>query len=664
MEPTRTEFLFMPGPLPKLLFYTLTFASLGWMVWQFVAMARTWRRGKPDEPKRPWWPEVASLILGQRKVQGSRPKGGGPMHLLIFYGFMALLMATTLLALATYAPMVGLPNWHKGAYYLAFEATFDVLGACFVAGCAWALFRRLGVGRPATLQGDRTDVAALVILFTCGLTGYLLEAARIAADPHPWDVWSPVGYGLSPILGQLAPSAYVGLWWFHMAWVWAFFVMLPRMRLRHLVVATVTAANRPARAMGALAKVSMEQVEATGKVGAVETGDLTRWHLTSLDACMECGRCTEVCPANGVGKTLDPRGIVQGIRAAEGNPLLEKLTEDDLWACTTCHACVEACPVSIRHVDLIVDVRRNLVAEGKLAGPQAVMLRQVGSTGHAWGQPVSEREQWMKGLNVPLCREGQPFDFLLWVGCAGATDPGAVKTTKAVATLLQWAGVSFACLGQEEACTGDPARRTGDEFTFQELAGQNANVFAKYGVTKVVTACPHCFNSLKNEYGDFGSQMEVLHHSQLLARLVREGRLAPADVPGGVTLHDPCYLARVNDEADAPRALLGAETDFNRDVSLFVRENLHPLPVASQLVEPAHHAQRTLCCGAGGGRMWADDAPGQRPADRRAEELLATGAETVAVACPFCRIMLDPALTGKTRVADVAELLLEANRQP
>lgn len=660
MQPTRTEFLFMPGPVPKAVFYILTFASLAVMTGQFVVMARAWWRGKKNEPALPWWPEVARLVLGQRKVKGSRPRSGAPMHLMLFYGFVALTLATTLLAMATYAPLVGIPNWHRGAYFLLYEATFDVLGAMFVVGCVWALARRLGAGRPPTLKGDKTDIAALVILLVCGVTGFVLEAARMAADPHVWDVWSPVGHGLAQVIGPLSPPVYVGLWWFHMAWVWAFFVMLPRMRLRHIVVGTLVATQRPARPMGALAKVAMEDVEATGVVGAVEAKDFSQWHLASLDACMECGRCTEVCPANGVGKTLDPRQIVQGVRTAGDSPLLDSLREDDLWACTTCHACVEACPVSIRHVDLIVDVRRNLVAEGKLAGPQAMMLRQVGSTGHAWGQADNVREDWMKGLDVPLCRDGAPFEYLFWVGCAGATDPGAVKTTKAVARLLRAAGVSFACLGREEACTGDPARRTGDEFTFQAMAEQNTSVFGRYGVTKVVTACPHCFNSLRNEYGDFGAEMEVWHHTQLLAKLVQEGKLEPASADGGVTLHDPCYLARVNNEADAPRALLGVESDFNEDISLWARETLHPLPVVTGLVEPERHAQKTLCCGAGGGRMWADDAPGHRPADRRAQELLATGAPTIAVACPFCRIMLEPALADR-RLADVSELLLEAN---
>ena len=273
----------------------------------------------------------------------------------------------------------------------------------------------------------------------------------------------------------------------------------------------------------------------------------------------------------------------------------------------------------------------------------------------------------MKGLDIPLCRDGAPFEFLLWVGCAGATDPGAVRTTRAVAELLKRAGVSFACLGQEEACTGDPARRVGDEFLFQDRAGQNVGVFEKYKVQKVVTACPHCFNTLKNEYGDFGASLTVMHHSQLLAELVTAGLLLAAAPDGGeVTYHDPCYLARINNESDAPRRTLGDETNLNNDAAPVIAWLEEDPDSHRNLAEPAHHGRKTLCCGAGGGRMWMDEAPEMRPANNRVAELRATGAKTVATACPFCRIMLEPALNpvgaDELRLLDLAEMLQEANR--
>lgn len=639
-EPGRTEFLHHPLG-SKIAFYVLIFSSLGYCAWNFWKRIQTWKRGKPNNWKSEAISNIRTYILAQKKVRSSRPTSGAPMHLLIFYGFMALLLATTLLAMATYAPILGIPNWHTGTYYRVFELTFDLLGLLFVIGCGWAIVRRYSA-RPKGMGNDQRDAWALVLLFGLGLTGYLVEAGRIANSPSGNDHASPVGQALAPLFGAIGAGGYLTIWWIHAILVAGLFIALPHLKLRHLVFATATAASRPEWPMGQLQPISMEEVEQTGKIGVAETIEFTRWHIGSLDACMECGRCTEVCPANGVGKILDPKLIVQGIKSASG-PILDQVSEEALWACTTCHACVEACPVLIRHTDLIVDVRRNLVAEGKLSGTGAVMLRQTTSTSHAWGAPSGSREDWMKDLEVPLARDRKTFDVLFWVGCAGATDPAAVKTTRAVAQLMKKAGVDFACLGNEEACTGDSARRIGDEFLFQEMAMRNVGVFGKYEFKRILTACPHCLNTLKNEYGQFEGNYEVLHHTQMLHQLVKSGKLAPIDADG-LTYHDPCYLARVNDESDAPRGLLRR---------------------ADMLKEPPHRAQKTLCCGAGGGRMWMEEPPEQRPGNRRAEELIVTGAKTVAVACPFCRIMLDASIKqvspDEIRLVDMAELLHEAN---
>lgn len=661
----------MDSPLWKAVFYLLTFASLGVMAWQFWLQSREWKKGKPVHRRFDWFAGVLKYAIGQKKVQGSRPTSGAPMHLMLFWGFLSLLVATTLLAVATYSPLIGLPNFHRGLYYLVYESTFDLLGLFFVAGVVWALVRRWRVVRDASspISHVPSDWWALLLLLVLALTGYVLEAARIASDPKAWDSWSFVGYAMAQLIGPISPSTYVSVWWFHMVWVWTFFAVLPRMKLKHMVTATLTAAGRPESPMGRLEPITMEQVEATGKIGVDVATEFDRWTLMSLDACMTCGRCTEVCPANGVGKSLNPKQVVADIHRAlvadENVPA--SVSEDALWACTTCNACVEACPVSIQHVSMIVDARRNLVAEGRLSGTGAVMLRQVGSTGHAWGQPSSGREDWMKGLDVPLCRDGVEFEYLFWVGCAGATDPGAVKTTRAVARLLSKAGVRFACLGHEESCTGDPVRRIGDEFLFQEQVAKNGGVLAKYGVKKIVTACPHCMNTLRNEYPDFMERCEVFHHTEVLAGLVAEGRLIAADPGDGeTTFHDPCYLARVNGTADAPRSLVGDETHMDSDESAIVHALSSPSDGVRQLAEPAHHGRKTLCCGAGGGRMWMEEEPDQRPSSRRARELIQTGARQVAVACPFCRIMLDAGLrqesSSEIRLVDLAEMLDEANR--
>ncbi|MDX2064423.1 MAG: (Fe-S)-binding protein [Fimbriimonadaceae bacterium] len=670
--PTREEFLFFSLP-EKLLFYALAIVTFGYIGWTLYGRVRQWQLGRPVDELRPGWKywlptrdaaskwlrNIGTCVLAQRKVRSSRPRTGAPMHLLIFYGFLALTLATTLLAIATYSPV----NFHGGNYYLWYELIFDTLGLLLAVGLVWAIIRRAKAARDGAtavaetrhedqrkdqrrypISHHASDMAVLILLLALTLNGYWLEAARISANPQPWDQWSWVGYAIAQMQGPFSPVQYKAVWWFHIVLVMGFFALIPHLRIRHVLLAIASTAGTPDKPMGQLRTIPMEEVEQTEQIGAKRPRDFSRWHLMSLDACMECGRCTEVCPAWNVGKALNPKQVVQHLRDGLATPedeLAPRVTEEALWQCTTCNACVEACPVNIQHVDMIVDLRRNLVSEGQLSGSAAVMLRQTASTKNAWGTPAREREKWMEGLDIPLCRDGATFEYLFWVGCAGATDANAVRTTKAVAALLKRAGVSFACLGQEEACTGDPARRVGEEFLFQEAAATNQTVFERYGVRKVVTACPHCFNTLQHEYGDFGQRLEVFHHTQLLQSLVRKGDLVAAKPTERTVLHDPCYLGRVNGESDAPRALVEG------------------------IVDPEFSRHKTRCCGAGGGRMWMDEANDERPANARADQLLATGAKTVALGCPFCRIMLEPALNAKSgdsvRLLDLAEMLQAAN---
>ncbi|MCW5940974.1 MAG: 4Fe-4S dicluster domain-containing protein [Fimbriimonadaceae bacterium] len=665
MTPTRSEFLHF-APWEKALFYVLIAAAVATMAWQIWDRRRLWMQGRPVGWKQDRFGNLVRFVLGQKKVQGARPTHGAPMHLGLFYGFLTLLVGTTLLAINTYSEALLGIKFHQGAYYLVYETVLDVMGAVFVIAVIWAIGRR-HLSRPKGASHASSDTYALLLLLLLGLTGFWLEAARMANDPQSFDSSAPIGYALSRWMGSVDVGLYKFVWWFHMAWVAAFFVLLPRMRIRHIVLALFSTAGTPPRAFGHLTPISMEEVEATGRIGVSEAKDYSRWHLLSTDACMECGRCTEACPAWNVGKVLNPKEVVQGVRRAmvSGEGIVDAVGVEALLDCTTCGACVEACPVNIRHLDLIVDARRSIVAEGGLSGTAATMLRQLSGTDSAWGQNRSDREAWMKGLEVPLCREGAAFDVLFWVGCAGATDPAAIRTTKAIARLLSKAGVRFACLGREEACTGDPARRLGDEFQFQEQAGKLVPLFEKYEVKTILTACPHCLNTFRHEYPDFGGRYEVIHHTQFLARLVEEGKLQ-ASTAGNVTYHDPCYLARMNGESDAPRLLLGDRTNLNDDAAALVHWiQSEPGSPLRRVREPANHGRKTLCCGAGGGRMFMEEPREKRPGVRRANELIETGAATVAVGCPFCRIMLDASLgqasDAPPRLADVAELLSEAN---
>ena len=428
--------------------------------------------------------------------------------------------------------------------------------------------------------------------------------------------------------------------------------------------------------------------------GVAQVEQFTWKGLLDFSTCTECGRCQSQCPAWNTAKPLSPKLLVLSLRdhayakapyllggggkdltgeekateaqlahmdvlaLAEGNrPLIGTEAEggiidpDVLWSCTTCGACVEQCPVDIEHVDHIVDMRRyQVLIEGSFPAEAGVMLRNLENKGNPWGAPQNTREDWTKGLDfeVPRVGETEDFDYLFWVGCAGAFEDRAKKTTRAVATLLHEAGVNYAILGEGETCTGDPARRIGNEFVFQMLAQQNVETLQEAKVKRIVATCPHCFNTLGNEYSQLGLEVEVVHHTQLLAHLVKEGKLTPVQpIEGDVTYHDPCYLGRHNRVFDAPREVLGE---------------------AANLVEMPRNSERSFCCGAGGARMWMEEKIGKRINVERTEEALATGAKTIAVGCPFCYTMIGDGVTGKgeqdnVEVVDVATVLLRSLKQ-
>jgi Fe-S oxidoreductase len=428
--------------------------------------------------------------------------------------------------------------------------------------------------------------------------------------------------------------------------------------------------------------------------GVAQVEQFTWKGLLDFSTCTECGRCQSQCPAWNTGKPLSPKLLILSLRdhayakapyllagggkdltgeekateaqlahmdvlaLAEGNrPLIGTEAEqgiidpDVLWSCTTCGACVEQCPVDIEHVDHIVDMRRyQVLIESSFPSEAGVMLRNLENKGNPWGAPQNTREDWTKGLDFEIKKAGEDdFEYLFWVGCAGAFEDRAKKTTRAVATLLHEAGVDFAILGEGETCTGDPARRIGNEFVFQMLAQQNVETLQEANVKKIVATCPHCFNTLGNEYEQLGLKVEVVHHTQLLAHLVKEGKLTPvAPVDGGVTYHDPCYLGRHNRVFDAPREVLAG--------------------AVGDLVEMPRNRERSFCCGAGGARMWMEEKIGKRINVERTEEALATGAKTIAVGCPFCYTMIGDGVTGKgeqenVEVVDVATVLLRSLKQ-
>lgn len=642
-------------PWMRVVFYALMLGSLGVLGLQVWRRARLWSHGQPggfEKDWRVWVRRVAVYALAQKKVH--KKSLGAALHVLLFSGFVVLTIGTTLLMIADQGPV----NFHHGWYYLIFELSMDVFGVALCVGCVLALWRRL-YRRPPALGHNTSDWVLLGLLLALGITGFLVEALRLHYTQVAPEIarWSIVGQAINVTLLRdidltTAQQLHLFSWWVHAILVTLFFAAIPVTRFMHVLTGPVNIAARPERPMGALKALKIEEVEKTGKVGVSAIADFTRQQLLSLDACMECGRCEEACPATASGKPLSPKNVVLNLRdamataAVDGNLHGNVISAETLWACTMCQACVQECPVLIGQVDLISDLRRNLVGEGQISGPPAKAMAGISRQSNPYGRPASERMAWATGLDVPTVDSNPNFEYLLWLGCAVSYDPRAQKVARALAQLLQEAQVNYAVLGDKERCTGDPARRMGDEFLFQELAQANVETLGSRQVKKIVTPCPHCMNSLQNEYAEFGGHYQVQHHSQLLADLVNSGRLTGTGKPGvKVTYHDPCYLARANHETKAPRTVIEAATGV-------------------AITEMPRHGAKTFCCGAGGGRMWFDEAPAQRISNLRAAEAAETGAQTLATGCPFCLNMMGDAVAAAPgdrpmRVLDIAEILLE-----
>jgi len=588
------------------------------------------------------------------------------MHAFIFWGFLILLPTIFEAMLAAIDRDWTLPYLGHAAWFAFLQ---DVFATLVVVGVFTAFLIRK-VQRPDRFRGSHMEEADLILLLILGIVSTLLlwNAARIALGIADHPTAAPVADSLSSLFagGSGTAAAERVVVWAHLLLVFGFLTFLPKSKHLHIITAAPNvylAKNRPGGYLEPL-RIDLESADADVRLGAAVATDLSRKEVLDLFSCTECGRCQEVCPAWNTGKALSPKLLIMDLRdqlAAEAplitartgtvelQPLVPNAVEDQVvWDCVTCGACVRECPVDIEHIDTIVDLRRNLVmAESRFPREAEAMLRGVEQSENPWGQPASARIDWTTGLEgIRILEPGDPPpEYLFWVGCAGAFDERAKQTTRSIARLLTAAGVDFAILGSRERCTGDPARRMGHEYLFQTLAEANVQTLNGAGVTTIVASCAHCFNTLANEYPDYGGSYEVVHHTELLARLQREGALLPTKHPaaGTVTYHDACYLGRHNGRYDAPRDVLAG--------------------VARATREMPRNRERSFCCGAGGARMWMEEAGDARINDTRFAEAEATGADTVATACPYCFVMLDDAakaVGSATRVADVATLLAES----
>jgi Fe-S oxidoreductase len=582
------------------------------------------------------------IVLGQRKLL--KRLAPGLMHAFIFWGFVVLLPTILMAMIAAVDERAELPWLGRQTWFGWMVDLFVVLVLIGVAAAVW--IRK--VVRPPRFQGSHLGEADFILFMIAGVVTTLLfwHAAAHAVDLQ--NHAGPLSNALSTIFPSDARLAERALVWAHLVFVLGFLRYLPYSKHLHIATAALNVWMARTRSPGRLEPLRFDVPEAELRFGVATIGDLTRKQVMDGYSCTECGRCQDACPAWATGKVLSPKLLVMGVRdavlAQSAGPILgNEVPEQMIWDCVTCGACVEACPVSIEHIDHIVDLRRSRVMVDAQFPPEAEpMLRDVERAGNPWGKPQTERADWAEGLGVRVLEPGDPApEYLYWVGCAASFDERARASARSTAKLLTAAGVDFAILGPREQCNGDPARRMGNEYVFQAYAEQNVATLGGHRVRKIVASCPHCFNTLANEYGDFGGHYEVIHHSELLARLVDEGRLAPPKGEQTITYHDSCYLARHNDVLIQPRKLVEA---------------------VGTPIEMGRSGKQTFCCGAGGAHMWMEEK-GKPINVARAKEAAATGAETLAVACPFCTVMLDDGVreTGaEMRVADVATLLAEA----
>lgn len=665
---------------------------------------------------------VLRYMFGQQRM--FRYRAAGVAHAFIFAGFVILLIRTLILFARGYTgPGFGFGLFDEGTWLGdVYSLAKDLVGVLVIIGVVYFLYQRLVVRpRRMELSGEGLLILCLIlgliVADLCYEASGFVRSGRPAAERMIAPAAALVSLAIEPASAPVRDNLYYLGFWLHSAIVLLFLNLLPYGKHFHVLTVLPNVYFRNLDGIGRLRPVAdiEGKLEREEPLGARTVRELSWKDVLDFYTCTECGRCSDHCPAFNTGKLLSPKHLTMQLRdymldrqdrwlaaapplpadadahsaapecaAKDADELLTPVAVEPemLWACTTCGACEQECPVFISYVDKIVDLRRNLVMErGEFPDQLQNAFRGLESVGNPYSFDNSQRAAWAEGLGVPLRSEKPDAQYLFWVGCAPSFDDRSRKIARATARLFQIAGLDFAILGPEETCNGDPARRAGNEYLFQTLARQNVEALNQHGVRKIVTTCPHCFNVLANEYPEFGGRYEVIHHTELLARLVREGRLLPTRrLDGTVVFHDSCYLGRYNDVYDAPRELLAAIPGL-------------------RVVEAAESRDRGMCCGAGGAQMWKEDEPTRRPGSRegdgkvnhaRVRQLLrvlpggvraesanpsaagaepdhagvARGPQRIATACPFCKTMISDGLTdqGHEHVdqADVAEFLLRA----
>ena len=678
------------------IFYAFGYAAIAAFIYGTYTQIRKYRRGKADGS----WGELLCRFWDMVKTMGThrtlvrRDKKAGRAHALIFFGFILLFIGTSTITLEydILAPLFGVKFWY-GNFYLWFSLVLDIAGLGLILGLLYMMYRRkwmklpkLSYARLDRQPGDpdfdrpqyrREDWAFLWSFILIGITGFVLEATRLvwlSGRPSVWDyrMWSPVGATLAHIMqavgltpegaGALRPN----LWWFHGLLSLTFIAFIPRTKIKHIFTAAASLMFKDPLAGRRLPRVPDDQESA----GYKTITDLTWKNLLHLDACTKCGRCQEACPANAVGAPLSPRDVILSLREFANNTLnakeLPKAAELDihgkdvgqvfmetLWSCRTCLACVEICPVAVEHVPIIVQMRRNLVEQGEMEPLLEKTLQTIHKSGNSFGESKRKRAAWAKDLSFEIKdARAEPVDILWFVGDYASFDPRNQKVTRAFAKLMNAAGVDFGLLFEGEMNAGNDVRRVGEEGLYEFLATSNIQSLSDCDFNSIVTTDPHSYNTIRNEYPDFGGSYEIQHYSTVVKKLLEEGKLKlKKKLDYRVTFHDPCHLGRFNKGYDAPRDILKM--------------------LGCELVEMGRNRDNSFCCGAGGGRIWIPDPVGTvKPSQNRMKEAGAIeGLQVFVVSCPKDLTMFEDALKtsgyeGQFIVRELIELIDECMDYP
>jgi Fe-S oxidoreductase/nitrate reductase gamma subunit len=583
----------------------------------------------------------------------------GLTHSGIFYGIGLLYIGTLIVLVQADFKIIIL----KGEFYKYFSLVLDLAGIAFLAALVFVLIRRYII-KPPELDHRFDDLAVILLLGFIAFTGFLMEGFRMAVTElpaQPIRYFSPGGLitaktllaiGFTePIIGSWYPI----IWFTHSTLAIIFIAYLPWSKLAHIFAGPINIFFMDLTHQGALSKIDLETAE---EFGVAKIRDFSWKHLLDLESCMRCGRCNSGCPTNLTDKPLKPKELIQNLKTTLFNNPWSKadktepkaiapdtVSYDEIWACTTCGFCRSNCPVFIEHPPKIVEFRRNLVlAESNFPSEVKTMFKNMETNGNPWPVSWDKRSDWCKDLGVKILNEGEKTDILLWVGCAGATDDRNMKVARALVKVLQKVGVDFAIMGNAERCCGDPARRIGNEYLYQQLADENIQTLKKYQFSRILTYCPHCDNTLKNEYPQMNGNFSVVHHTEYILELIQQGKLTLPSLDKTVTYHDSCYLGRYNGIYEAPRQILNS------------------IPGLKLKEMPRNH-KRSFCCGAGGGRMWMEEKLGTRINQARVQEAFRTVHDGfIITACPYCLTMLgdgikEKGITDNLKAMDIVEIL-------